>query len=198
MPQQSMHLRLVDGDGSDADRLDPIAVLEADHELELRLCDLLEAVADGLPHEVDTERARLVANVLRGGLAAHIELEEQVLFPKLRARNAEDSVFLTMIRQLESEHEGDDAFAIEIADELERLADARKPRNAEMLGYMLRGFFTAKRRHVYWENVTVLPSARRTLTELDIGELRDAVIERQRTGGLQLLELVCEFDRETG
>ena len=64
--------------------------------------------------------------------------------------------------------------------ELERLIGDGSARNAEMLGYMLRGFFVAIRRHVKWENATVLPLARQTLTEVDLDELREAIIERAR------------------
>ncbi|KUO54408.1 MAG: hypothetical protein APF80_08215 [Alphaproteobacteria bacterium BRH_c36] len=153
-------------------------MLEVDHVLKLELCDALERLADGLPNETDTGLANAAVTVLRRGLPDHIELEERHLFPLLRRRIADDEIFRPVLEQLEYEHEHDDASAIEISEELERLAEVGQARNAEMLGYMLRGFFVTLRRHVYWENAMVLPLARRKLTENDLDELREAVVAR--------------------
>ena len=64
------------------------------------------------------------------------------------------------MQQLEAEHAADESFAHELADELQLLADTGLVRNAEMLGYMLRGFFEHQRRHIEWENRVLLPLAR--------------------------------------
>ena len=56
---------------------------------------------------------------------------------------------------------------------------------------MLRGFFISLRRHIRWENATVIPLARRTLTEADLAQLREAVAARTQTDhGLQILDTV--------
>ncbi|MBU1212400.1 MAG: hemerythrin domain-containing protein [Alphaproteobacteria bacterium] len=181
MSPHSLHLRLVGGRaeaGSPSVPIDPIAVLEVDHVLKLELCDALERLADGLPNETDMALAKVAVTVLRRGLPEHIELEGRHLFPLLKRRLSGDEIFRPVLEQLEFEHEHDDAFAIEISEELERLAEAGKARNAEMLGYMLRGFFVSLRRHVCWENATVLPLARRKLTENDLDELREAIVAR--------------------
>jgi hemerythrin-like domain-containing protein len=95
--------------------------------------------------------------------------------------------------QLEHEHGSDESFAYEIADELEHIAEAKAPENAEMLGYMLRGFFISQRRHIRWENATVIPLARRTLTEADLAELREAITARNcNDEGLRILETVSD------
>lgn len=187
MSPQALHLRLVGGRGSGhltTGPIDPIAVLEVDHSLKMDLCDALETLADGLPHETDAKLAEIAVVVLRNGLPDHIDLEERHLFPILKKRNSGDDRFRLVFDQLENEHDNDEAFAFEIAEELERLACGGVARNAEMLGYMLRGFFVSLRRHVRWENATVMPLARRTLTEPDLDELRGAILARShRRGG---------------
>ena len=87
-----------------------------------------------------------------------------MLFPLLRRRAPEGSPLRAIMQQLEAEHAADDSFAHELADELQLLADTGLVRNAEMLGYMLRGFFEHQRRHIEWENCVLLPLARQTLT----------------------------------
>ncbi|MCH9808515.1 MAG: hemerythrin domain-containing protein [Alphaproteobacteria bacterium] len=194
MPEDSQHLRLVeDGLAGSADANDPISILEADHAAKLRLCECLENVADGLPHSVDVRVAENCIQILRAGLPAHVALEEGVLFPLIRRRFRGDLATAQLLQQLELEHSSDDLFASEIADELELLAAVRTPRNPEMMGYMLRGFFTSLRRHVEWENAIVLSLARRLLIIDDLAELT-AAIEKQRREdpGRKLLEALAE------
>ncbi len=180
------HLRLVASDGGGASGPgnlvadDPITQLEVDHALQLELCDVLEYLADGLPHEVDLQLAEVAIAILRNGVPQHTAIEEQVLFPLLRRRMSLDPKFLAMLDQLENEHESDESFAEEIAQELERLIEMKKPRNPEMLGYMLRGFFVAQRRHIEWENNTIIPAARRNFTAEDIAEMNAGVRSDQK------------------
>jgi hemerythrin-like domain-containing protein len=194
MPLPSLHLRLVGTEhGAFGPRslIDPISVIEVDHVHKLELCELLEAIADGLPHEVDAEQADLAATILREGVPDHIALEEDHLFPLLRKRNVGDPCCEMVLAELQHEHASDEAFAYEIAEELVQLAATRATRNAEMLGYMLRGFFVAQRRHVRWENAVILPLARRTLNEADLAELTEAIIYRAHMhGGRRALESV--------
>ena len=130
-----------------------------DHALQLELCDLLECLADALP-DFDRAIARSAAAILRHGFKPHLQLEEDVLFPLLRRRAPEASPLRAIMRQLEAEHAADESFAHELADELQLLVDTGLVRNAEMLGYMLRGFFEHQRRHIEWENGVLLPLAR--------------------------------------
>jgi hemerythrin-like domain-containing protein len=194
MPSQPLHLRLVEADEAipdSVDAMDPISAFEVDHVLKLGLCDVLESIADALPHTADASLATIAVKILRNGLPEHVALEERHLFPLLRRRNAGDQSCQKVLLQLEHEHGSDEAFAYEIADELEHIAEAEAPKNAEMLGYMLRGFFISLRRHIRWENATVIPLARRTLTEADLAQLREAVAARTQTeDGLQILDTV--------
>lgn len=158
-----------DGDGGVRD---PIVVLECEHAALLALCDVLEQIADALPSRVNRVQARRAATQLSVGLPAHMRFEEDDLFPLLRARAYLGSPISSILLLLEQEHEADEGYALEIAEELEILADAGEPRNAEMLGYMLRGFFVSQRRHIQWENVVLLPAAREILRPEDLAGLQ--------------------------
>ena len=158
---------------------DPLALVLEDHALQLELCDLLECLADGLP-DFDQTMARSAGAILRHGFKPHLQLEEDMLFPLLRRRAPEGAPLRAVMRQLQAEHAADESFAHELADELQLLADTGLVRNAEMLGYMLRGFFEHQRRHIEWENCVLLPLARQTLTPADLAELQDWIMSSAR------------------
>jgi hemerythrin-like domain-containing protein len=158
---------------------DPLALLEEDHAIQLELCDLLECIADCLP-QVDRAIARPAVAILRRGIASHLELEEAMLFPLLRRRAPATSPINAIVDQLEAEHASDASFAAELADELQLMVDAGRVRNAEMLGYMLRGFFERQRRHIEWETSVLLPLARQTLRPSDLAELQDWIMSSAR------------------
>jgi hemerythrin-like domain-containing protein len=158
---------------------DPLALIEEDHALQLELCDLLEALADSLPG-FNRGTARSAAAILRQGFKPHLQFEEEMLFPLLRRRAPEGSALEPIMQQLEAEHTADEGFAHELADELELLADTGLMRNAEMLGYMLRGFFWQQRRHIEWENRVLLPLARQTLTRADLATFQDWIMSSAR------------------
>lgn len=180
MPSQPSHLHLV-GVGR-SDRLqelhdDPIGFFEVEHEWKLALCDALELIADGLPHSTNGSLCRMAVSVLTTALPRHAELEEQLLFPMLRRSDSIGSECERVLVELEQEHASDEPFAHEIAEALEELSQGGRPRNSEMLGYMLRGFFVPLRRHVEWENVTILPLARRVLSVDDKSRLAARLVE---------------------
>lgn len=164
------YLRPIPG-ASRSDSLDQISALAVDHACQLGFCDLIERIADALPEIIDVRAARFVVLVLRIGMPGHSRLEEEVLFPILRRRSNQAPELPVFLAQLEQEHANDHEFASEIAEELEVSINEGRARNGDMLGYMLRGYFTSQRRHIEWENATVVPLARRILTVSDLAEM---------------------------
>ena len=151
--------------------LDPLERLAAEHPLQLELCNALELIADGLPNRFDQKLVHEATNVLAHGMARHFLFEEEVFFPMLRRRAASDASLVAALDQLEIEHGRDAGLSSELAEELRYFLMKEHPRNPEMLGYMLRGYFEGQRRHIEWENSVVLPAARRFLTRPDLDEL---------------------------
>lgn len=151
---------------------DPIGVIEEEHALQMELCGVLETIADDLPDRVDRELAKVAVSILTRSWPAHIALEETCLFPLLRKKSENDRMALDILDHLEAEHEHDEDFAGEIAMALQAFIDDGHIENPAMLGYMLRGFFQSQRRHIAWENATVLPLARRILVGADLAQIQ--------------------------
>ncbi len=170
---------------------DPIDRIVSEHTWQLELCDALEYIADGLPDSIDRRLVREVSAILGHGLEAHFRAEEQFLFPLLRRRGSGDPSLVAALDQLEMEHVRDEDISSELLEELTFVAEQGRARNADMLGYMLRGFFEGQRRHIAWENAVVVPAARRLLQQEDLQSLseiqgrapcRMAGLRRPRTG----------------
>lgn len=155
---------------------DPLGILREEHALQNELCDLLEAIADGLPHQFDQALALVSVSILETGMPGHMRLEEEALFPLLRRRVPESHSLQSALECLEHEHDRDGASLIEIVDALRSAMESGSVANPDMLGYMLRGFFDSQRRHIAWEEAVVLPAARDVLTAQDLGELQDWVM----------------------
>lgn len=166
--------------GSVCQTPDPIAVIEEDHALQLELYDVLEHLAASLPETIDQNLAALAITILRNGLAQHMNLEEEVLFPLIRIRIAGTPHLLAMLRQLEDEHDADETSASEIADALSGMARGERPQQPVILSYMLRGFCQSQRRHIALENEVVLPLARQVLTAADLAEFQARIMASSR------------------
>jgi len=142
-------------------------VIEQEHCAEICLCNMLERLADALPEPLDTEIAPAGIETLRNCVRRHIILEEDYLYPMLmkRAKPGEfNEDFLALISR---EHASDESHAHEAADEMEEAMSLGLVPKPEMLGYMLRCFFEARRRHIAWENAIIIPLARLRLSESD-------------------------------
>lgn len=165
---------LVQLDGSSFECLspDPLGVLSEEHALQNELCDLLEAIADKLPHHFDTQLVSVAISLLEAGLPRHMQLEEEAFFPLLRERLPEAHPLYAVLQCLEHEHDRDEATLIEICDALRDAVEVATPANPDMLGYMLRGFFESQRRHIAWEETVILPVARQTFTSTDLKSLQ--------------------------
>lgn len=149
----------------------PLDEIAHTHAVHLQLCDAMEKIADGLPDEVDKRLCAQLVSCLQYDLPLHHSDEEEGLFPLLLARAEPSDGLEQVFERLTSEHQSDTDFASEIAEALEAMGRGERPENAEMMGYMLRGFFERYRRHVHWEDALVMPLARRRLTEDDLETL---------------------------
>ncbi|MEQ1669511.1 MAG: hemerythrin domain-containing protein [Hyphomicrobium sp.] len=163
--------------GSTCQAPDPLGILREEHALQNELCDLLEAIADGLPHQFDRSLASVAVSILETGVPGHMRLEEEALFPLLRRRVPENHALHSALACLEDEHDRDGASLVEIIEALRSAIASGGVPNPDMLGYMLRGFFDSQRRHIAWEEAVVLPTADTVLTANDLGELQDWVMQ---------------------
>ncbi|MCP5082051.1 MAG: hemerythrin domain-containing protein [Alphaproteobacteria bacterium] len=134
--------------------------LAKDHQDHLKLCNLLEEIADSLPHEVDKSKCQTAINALIQRGQVHHALEETVLFPQMLALAGNDQDLRSTLSRLIDEHRTDEGHSDEVIELLGTLFANKRLENAEAAGYLLRGLFEGLRRHIAFENEHVLPKAR--------------------------------------
>ena len=123
------------------------------HEEMLRLCDALESVADALPANLDQLHCLALAESLEPLVDVCQRYEEHCVFPcYLEASGRQD-----VVDRLRREHIEDAGAAHELAEVLREVGKGNGIENCEALGYMLRAFFGAVRRHVAFEHDHVRP-----------------------------------------
>ncbi|WP_084636778.1 hemerythrin domain-containing protein [Mesorhizobium sp. WSM3626] len=125
------------------------------HDRKLRICDELEAIADRLP-SVDRLKCRLMATELVPLLRMSHAREEEHLFPAL-AKDATEGKRMASLGRLRAEHIEDECAAQDLTDTLLTIGHGGGVANPEALGFMLRAFFRASRRHIAFEREHVLP-----------------------------------------
>ena len=144
-----------------------LSVIEREHHAEMCLCNMLERLADALPEPLDAEIASASIATLRNCVRRHIILEEDYLYPVLVKRAKPGEFTQDLLAHISLEHASDEGSAHEAADQMEEVLTCGRVAKPEMLGYMLRGFFEGRRRHIAWENAVVVPLARRRLKKPD-------------------------------
>ncbi len=130
---------------------DPLEGLERAHGIQTMLCDLLEQIADSIPGDVDRGLCAKLASELGPVLKTVHRFEENALFPLVETGRADKAQIAATVERLKHEHFDDECFAEELAEALRDLSRTAEPENPDALGYMLRGFFEAMRRHVAFE-----------------------------------------------
>ena len=144
---------------ADEIRRDPFAYLTYEHTVEERLCDLLEAIADALPDGVSPACAKVAVDYLQTRFLGHIALENDIVFPALKAAQMASPSLGRAVKQARQEHAADEETAAELIEALTGVAEYHETGNANVLGYMLRGFFEQRRRHIVWEESLLYPLA---------------------------------------
>jgi len=139
--------------------LDNLAIgeVERNHTALLRLCDLLEGVADRLPANLDRGECLHLARSLTSMVARIHGHEEAVLFPALMRWRALLPEMGETIDRLRIEHQVDACYAEDVEDMLRSYGESRPSVAPEAAGFMLRGFFEGMRRHVAFERTLLAP-----------------------------------------
>ena len=122
--------------------------LEQNYQSVLDLCDVLEAIADALPH-ADMRLCMNTAELVEPMIEAIQVLEEDILFPIL-ADSQRREIGQTMER-LRQEHLSDSSTAQEVSDALRSFSMGSPTLSYDAMGYLLRAFFDGMRRHIRGE-----------------------------------------------
>jgi len=142
----------------------PIAALRKAHKEQLLLCDRLEEIADSLPDAVNRQKCIYAARALGPMIRGVHRFEEDVVFPLIADRLKDDEKIGPTLNRLRFEHCEDECFAEELTEALHDLGSGSPEINIEAIGYMLRGFFEAMRRHIAFESELLLPIGDRPAT----------------------------------
>lgn len=134
------------------------------HRSQLQLCDDLEAIADSLPSNIVNQDCLFAAKNLSGLIREVHAFEEETLFPALRKLFEASPDVAAAIDRLTFEHLADECYADDIAEKLLYIGSGGRDVNMEALGYMLRGFFEALRRHIAFERDHFLTAVERLQT----------------------------------
>jgi hemerythrin-like domain-containing protein len=140
-----------------------VILLDREKARLLRLCRVLETMADGLPAAITKPQAIPVLKNTGTALRRHIALQELLIFPYIRDEQRGPNRVEGALRQLEYEHASDDALMIEIIEAVMMPGLPRSVPQIERFGCLLRHFFEGHRRHCAWETEVLGPLVRSLL-----------------------------------
>ena len=149
------------------------------HSEHVKLCDLLEQIADALPHHVDPGSCELAIEMLRRDLPLHRRDHEEGLFPLLSERAKPEDNLDAWLEQFRAEHISDQYCAMELLEVLPALASGDQIYDPDTCGYMLRSFFECYRRHLAWELHLILPLAHQRLNLSDLRRLEKVLVHHR-------------------
>ena len=141
---------LTDSSGGSALRADLGRWLQADATLHLCIADALETLADQLPGRIDPDLVIALKDVLELSWVEHLRCHEELILPLLERAGLDGADTLSEIALLDREHFQIAGANDEVIEQLQRLG-AGERLNYETLGYILRGAFEGRRRHLDWE-----------------------------------------------
>jgi hemerythrin-like domain-containing protein len=124
----------------------------AGHREQIGLCKTLELIADALPNNIDPVLCKAAAGSIHRVMTKVVQVEQTALADDL-AVNGSKRVFdlRATVDRLLRENEEDLCYAEELQETLRELGDGRRTVSTDALGYMLRGFFESRRRHIELE-----------------------------------------------
>lgn len=146
------------------------------HERLARLCDLLEACADGLPAWPSGAEAER----LRSALGEYVETEAggDAFVVGIFGPGPQDRLATALVRHVDARHAGDLIHAQDLIAALEAGPAPNGGISAETFGYMLRCFFAAGRQSMVLEELAVLALGRHHLTPDGAALLTDSLCRR--------------------
>ncbi len=157
----------------------PIEFLFAEHDRQLVVCAALDRLAGDCATADARDNAAFALGYLERELPLHIADEEESLFPLLKRRADPDDDIDALLAILNDEHDTDHEYHRKLLEPLRAIAAGRASADAVAFAHMARAFSVFQRRHLAWENGTILPLARKRLTAADQAAMGDAMAGRR-------------------
>ena len=153
---------------------DPLGFILREHREQEQVCAQLERLVDDRTKPDARERAAAIIAYLEEELPCHEAVEEDLLLPLLLSRCRDDTIS-QMLFQLREEHGRDRDLVQKIIDDLRAICaevPIGLPNDFCINALML---VERWRRHLDWENQTLLPIARKVLSDSDLRALGQAM-----------------------
>lgn len=131
-------------------RCDLARLLQGEAALHLGIADALELLADQLPGRIELDLVAALQNVLEPSWDEHLNCHEELIMPLIERAGLDGPDTLAEIALLDREHYQIAGVNDEVIEQLMRLASGERL-NYETFGYILRGAFEGRRRHLDWE-----------------------------------------------
>ena len=173
-------------EGASAGSKRPFAAIEQERTEQRLLCDNLELIADQLPENLDPTLCEHTYQALRVDLPFY-HRNEEALYGLIGRQPDAGADVIAMINQIRQEHAIHTCYADEFREVLTLLRNGAEARRPDMFGYMLRCCFDSMRRHLDWEDLTVLPIARGRLSRNELDELSKRLEQNRRYSELSKL-----------
>jgi hemerythrin-like domain-containing protein len=140
------------------------AALSGVFELQMRLCDILEDVADSLPDRINHGKCQKIAEFIVPLIRRIHRYEEDQLFPAAARNSLSAPAFTATLELFKTEHCEDEYHAEELSEMLRDICMSGTASNPEATGYLLRFIFEATRRHCQHELEFLSPLIRSEAT----------------------------------
>ncbi len=157
----------------------PIEFMLADHDHQRVQFALLERLADHPDAKDARTNATEILAFLETKLPLHVQDEERDFFPLLRRRCEADDEFEVLLDLLQNEHAVNQEYYRNVLAPLRMIATGNKPPDLEAFCHWARAFSIFERRHLAWENGTIIPLARKRLNAEDLRGLGRNMAERR-------------------
>lgn len=157
----------------------PLDFLFADHYRQRVLCGLLRRLVDPSAPPPDSVHLARLIEFLERDLPLHHQDEELDLFPWLRQRCPPEDNLHDMLEILATEHVADELITASIVGHLRLIRDDPTEGASPGFAGAVAMFNATQQRHLIWENVVVLPLARRRLLPSDLDAIGRAMAERR-------------------
>ncbi|HHG89912.1 MAG TPA: hypothetical protein ENJ90_05460 [Devosia sp.] len=118
---------------------------------QLSLCQALEDIADQLGSKPDRLRCVQVARDIEPLLERSATFDQRRLFPVLQDLADKDLSTLQSVDRLKFEQLEDGDVALEVSEALMDFGRGNSRLSQDAIGYLLRGFFVALRRHLAYK-----------------------------------------------
>ena len=131
--------------------------LLAGHDEQLAICDTLEQIADRLPNDIDSALCLRTADRLQSIMRQATANERAILGATLVEMGTVRHLDVSRTaRRLLRESDEDLGHAEELQEALITIGTDRPTVSTDALGYMLRGFFEARKRRIALEREVVM------------------------------------------